>query len=315
MALTKSFKLNTGAAIPAIGLGTWQSQPEEVYNAVKTAIKSGYRHIDTAYAYGNEDAVGRGIKDGLKEVGLKREDVFVTTKLWSTFHRADDVQKGLDESLANLGLDYIDLYLMHWPVALTPGKGSLFPRHADGTRDLDQEIKGDFTITYRALEKALATGKTKAIGVSNFSTHNLDILLKATTVVPAVNQVELHRKYSRVLTYLPQTKLLNYCTEKGIHLTAYSPLGSTDSPLQKEPVLLEIAEKNNKSVAQTLISWAVQRGTSVLPKSVTPSRIEANFQDYKLSDEDFAKINEISTKHSQRLVQPDWGVTVFHDDQ
>ncbi|KAG2179092.1 hypothetical protein INT43_001942 [Umbelopsis isabellina] len=308
MSLTKTFKLNTGAPIPAIGLGTWQSKPEEVYNAVKTAIKSGYRHIDTAYAYGNEDAVGRGIKDALKEEGLKREDIFVTTKLWSTFHRPNDVAKGLDESLSNLGLDYIDLYLMHWPVALTPGKGSLFPRHEDGSRDLDQEIKGDFTISYLAMEKLVESGKTKAIGVSNFSTHNLDILLKKANIVPAVNQVELH-------PYLPQHKLLEYCTAKGIHLTAYSPLGSTDSPLQKEADLIAIAEKNNKTVAQTLISWAVQRGTSVLPKSVTPSRIEANFQDYKLSEEDFAKINEISKKHSQRLVSPDWGVTVFHDDQ
>ncbi|KAH8553325.1 NADP-dependent oxidoreductase domain-containing protein [Umbelopsis sp. PMI_123] len=308
MSLTKSFKLNTGADIPAIGLGTWQSKPEEVYTAVKTAITSGYRHIDTAYAYGNEDAVGRGIKDGLKEVGLKREDIFVTTKLWSTFHRPADVQKGLDESLASLGLEYIDLYLMHWPVALTPGKGTLFPRHPDGTRDRDPELNGDFTITYAAMEKLVETGKTKAIGVSNFSTHNLDTLLKSAKIVPAVNQVELH-------PYLPQNKLHEYCTAKGIHLTAYSPLGSTDSPLQKEPVLIEIAERNNKSVAQTLISWAVQRGTSVLPKSVTPSRITANFQDYKLSDEDFAKINEISSKHSQRLVEPDWGVTVFHDDE
>ncbi|CAM0136043.1 hypothetical protein VKS41_005573 [Umbelopsis sp. WA50703] len=308
MSLNKTFTLNTGAAIPAVGLGTWQSKPEEVYNAVKTAIQSGYRHIDTAYAYGNEDAVGRGIKDGLKEVGLKREDIFVTTKLWSTFHRPEYVEKGITESLTNLGLDYVDLYLMHWPVALTPGKDTLFPRLEDGTRDIDQEIKGDFTITYRAMEKIVESGRAKAIGVSNFSTHNLDILLKSVTVVPAVNQVELH-------PYLPQAKLLEYCTAKGIHMTAYSPLGSTDSPLQKEADLIAIAEKNNKTVAQTLISWAVQRGTSVLPKSVTPSRIQANFQDYKLSDEDFAKINAISQKHSQRLVSPDWGVTVFHEEQ
>ncbi|KAK9452527.1 NADP-dependent oxidoreductase domain-containing protein [Dipodascopsis uninucleata] len=305
MATGRVFKLNTGATIPAIGLGTWQSPDAEVYTAVISALKAGYRHIDSAAAYGNEESAGKAIKDS----GVPRESIFLTTKLWSTYHTR--VEEGLDESLQKLGTSYLDLYLMHWPVPMNPkGNHPLFPTKEDGSRDLIPADEWDFIKTWASMQELLKTGKVKAIGVSNFSIVNLEKLLSAptTTVVPAVNQVEMH-------PYNPQFKLLQYCTEKGIHITGYSPLGSTSAPLQDEPVIKAIAEATGKTPAQVLISWAVARGTSVIPKSVTPSRIEANFNDFVMSPEDVEKINGISKVTKRRIVQPSWGVTIFHDDE
>ncbi|KAK9479371.1 NADP-dependent oxidoreductase domain-containing protein [Lipomyces japonicus] len=303
MATGRFFTLNTGAKIPALGLGTWQSAPNEVYEAVLTAIKTGYRHIDTAFAYGNEAEVGKAIKDS----NVPRDQLFVTTKLWGTYHNKPE--ENLDISLKSLGLDYVDLYLVHWPVALNAeGNHPLFPTLPDGTRD--RLADWDFIKTWDLVQNLPKTGKAKAVGVSNFSTVNLEKLLNApsTKVVPAVNQVELH-------PYLPQDKLFKYTAEKGIHLTAYSPLGSTDAPLQKESVIQEIAKKTGKTAPQVLISWAISRGTSVIPKSVTKERIIANFDDFVLSDEDVAAVNAISKVTSKRVVSPNWGETVFHDDE
>ncbi|KAI9002969.1 Aldo/keto reductase [Hyaloraphidium curvatum] len=295
---TSHFTLNTGARIPSVGLGTWQSAPGEVAAAVEAAIRCGYRHVDCAFAYRNESEVGRGIKAS----GIKRDELFVTTKLWCTWHTR--VEACLDASLAALGLDHVDLYLMHWPVPLNPnGSDPYFPMRPDGSRDRLEDW--DFVKTWKSMEKLLATGKVKAIGVSNFSTVSLDVLLKEATVVPAVNQVELH-------PYLPQEKLKAYCDAKGIHLSAYSPLGSTNSPLQNDPVIKGVAEKLGRTVPQVLLSWGVQKGWSVLPKSVTPSRIEANFDIAVLPEEDFEAISAIKTR--RRFIKPNWGVPVFQDD-
>lgn len=270
-----------------------------------TALKTGYRHIDTAFMYDNEKPVGKAIRDS----GIPREEIFVTTKLASIDHTR--VQKALDVSLENLGLDYVDLYLMHWPVALNPENKShpKFPTLPNGNRDI--LFDRDFVSTYIDMQQLVKSGKTKSIGVSNFSVKNLKKLLASdsVTIKPAANQVELH-------PYLPQPELLLYCKKENIILEAYSPLGSTNSPLLSDSQLSKIAEKYNVSIANILISWAVWRGTVVLPKSVTPKRIESNFNIANLSDDDGKTIDEISKKvGTKRLINPNWApVVVFNDD-
>ncbi|KAI8336788.1 NADP-dependent oxidoreductase domain-containing protein [Chlamydoabsidia padenii] len=305
--IPKTYKLNTGAYIPTVGLGTWQATEENaVYNAVKIALKSGYRHIDTAFAYGNEAEVGRGIRDGLIEAGLKRQDIFVTTKLAPVQARPVNVPSAFATSLANLGLDYVDLYLMHWPVALNPASGQMIPLRPDGTRDIDPEVNGQFELTWAALEKLVEGKQVKAIGVCNFGIHNLERLLSSVKIPPAVNQIELH-------PYLPQFDVLEYCAAKGIHVTAYSPLGSTNSPFLSDPQLQKIASAHQTSVAGIMLSWGALRG-SVIPKSVTPTRIESNFNLVDLRDEEVNIINDLSKSNTQRIVRPKWGVPVFDDE-
>ncbi|KAI7901063.1 NADP-dependent oxidoreductase domain-containing protein [Cokeromyces recurvatus] len=308
MVCQKTFKLNNGHEIPAVGLGTWQAseQDDTVYKSIKAAIAAGYRHIDTAMMYGNEAEVGRGIRDGLKENGLERKDIFVTTKLATIDARPSYVPKALDDSLARLGLDYIDLYLMHWPIAMNPTTRQLIPLRPDGTRDIDEELQGKFELTYEAMEKLLDTGKVKSIGVANFSIPNLERLLKTAKVVPAVNQIELH-------PYLPQFKLVDYCTSKGIHCSAYSPLGSSQSTLFQNETLVKIAKAHHASVAQILISWGITR-TSVLPKSVNPERIASNIETVTLSEDEMNDINNISKTTTKRFIRPAWGVPVFDED-
>jgi glycerol 2-dehydrogenase (NADP+) len=255
------FILNTGENIPALGLGkylpalelilltwicsgTWQSKSGEVERAVEYAISIGYRHIDAAYSYGNEEEVGKGLKKAF-EAGVKREDVFVTTKLWSTHHKR--VQENLDMSLAKLGLDYVDLYLMHWPVAMNPnGNHPLFPTTPDGSRDVD--FSRNHVDTYLDMEKLVDTGKVKAIGVANYSVMYLKELLACASIVPAVNQIENH-------PLLPQDDVLDFCKVNGIHITAYSPLGSTGSPLLTLPAVQQIATKHSFSSASVLLSY------------------------------------------------------------
>ncbi|CAO3685278.1 unnamed protein product [Rhizopus stolonifer] len=298
MSLGRTFQLNTGATIPALGLGTWQSKPNEVYEAVLIALKNGYRHIDAAFIYGNEKEVGQAIKDSK----VPREELFITTKLWNTSHSPAAVEKALQVSLDNLQLEYLDLYLIHWPVAFKGGEEKV-PRDEAGNVQLEDV---DFAETYAALEK-LVGPKVRAIGVSNFNIAKLEKLAKTQKIVPAVNQVELH-------PFLPQDDLINYCKEHKILVTAYSPLGSTNSPFLKDEKIAKIAEKYTTTPAQVLISWAIQRGTIVIPKSVTESRIISNFQDIELKDEDFNALNRlVETQKTNRLIDPFnfWGIDVF----
>ncbi|KAL5361669.1 NADP-dependent oxidoreductase domain-containing protein [Aspergillus floccosus] len=251
----KVYTLNTGDKIPAIGLGTWQSKPNEVREAVKNALLKGYRHIDTALAYGNEAEVGDGIRDS----GVPRSEIWITTKLDNTWHHR--VQEGIDSSLKSLGTDYVDLYLVHWPSSTDPN---------DKSKHLPD---WDFIKTWQEMQKLPATGKVRNIGVSNFGIKNLEKLLNdpSCKIVPAVNQIELHPNN-------PSPKLVAYNTSKGIHSTGYSCLGSTDSPLYKDPTLLQLAEKKGKTPQQVLLQWGIQKGWSVIPKSVNKARIDANFE-------------------------------------
>jgi glycerol 2-dehydrogenase (NADP+) len=271
----RTFTLNTGDKIPAVGLGTWQSKPNEVKNAVEAALRAGYRHIDTALAYGNEREVG----DGIKASGVPRDQIWLTTKLDNPWHKR--VQEGIDSSLASLQTDYVDLYLMHWPSSTDPN-------------DLKSHLPDwDFVDTWREMQKLVGSGKVRNIGVSNFGIHNLERLLAdpSCKTVPAVNQIELH-------PCNPSPKLLEYNKSKGIHSTAYSCLGSTDSPLYKNETLLKIAEAKGKSPQQVLLQWGLHRGTSVIPKSVSSNRIEANFDldGWGLSDDEVKQISAIKDR-------------------
>lgn len=277
------FELNTGDSIPAIGLGTWQSEPGQVRDAVRIALQNGYRHIDTALAYGNEKEVGQGIKDSK----VPREEIWVTTKLNNPWHKR--VPEGIDQSLKDLGLDYVDLYLIHWPCSTNPD-------------DEDHVLKDwDYVKTWIEMQKLAGTGKVKNLGVSNFAPKHIKALEAHPEfkITPAVNQIELHPN-------CPSPKYLDYFKSKGIHLTAYSPLGSTNSPLNKHKELNALAESKGKSLAQVLLMWGIQRGTSVVPKSVTESRIKANFEidGWELSKAEMAKIDGLTERF--KVCTDDW---------
>lgn len=294
----RSLKLNTGAEIPALGLGTWQSRGDAGYISTKAALEAGYMHVDTAAIYKNEDQVGRAIR----ESNVPREKLFVTTKLWCTQQR--EPAKALDESLQKLGLDYVDLYLMHWPVPMDPkackdGDVLQIPELPSGERAIDKDW--DFVRTWEGMEKLLDTGKVRAIGVSNFSISNLETLFAKCKVVPACNQVEVH-------PLLPQHELLEFCQKKGIVLEAYSPLGSTNAPILQDELIKELAEKHNVQPAQLVISWHLQRGYVVLPKSSNPDRVASNLQTLRVPDEDMEALNTLSKKRGEmRVVNPKFG--------
>ncbi|KAL5330098.1 hypothetical protein ACEPPN_003622 [Leptodophora sp. 'Broadleaf-Isolate-01'] len=294
MAPQSHFKLNTGAVIPAVGLGTWKSEKGEVRKAVAYALKDGYRHIDAALIYGNENEVGQGIKDS----GVPRSEIFVTSKLWNTHQH--NVADGLQKSLDALGLDYLDLYLIHWPVRLVANETSdLLPTNPDGSRSVDRSW--DQGETWRQMEEVYKSGKVRAIGVANWSIPYLEELRKTWKVVPAVNQVELH-------PLLPQHELREYCDKLGILLEAYSPLGSTGAPIMSDPTIQDIAAKNGVSAATVLISYHVNKGVVVLPKSVTEKRISSNKEIVSLSPEDLAVLDALTANgNAKRLNTPLWG--------
>lgn len=264
--LVDTYKLNDGNRIPCIGFGTWQSTGEEAYNAVLWALKAGYRHIDTAAVYGNEEMVGKAIKDSK----IPREELYITTKLWNDVRGYEETKKAFNESLTKLGLDYVDLYLIHWP---NPVKYR--------QNHLEMNIE-----SYKAMEDLVKEGKIKSIGVSNFLIHHLKDLMASTSIVPAVNQIKLHPG-------LLQEEVVEFCRANDILLEAYSPLGTGKVLEAKE--LVDLANKYSKSVAQICIRYSLQKGFLPLPKSVNEGRIYTNADvfDFNLSDEDMKIIDNM----------------------
>lgn len=304
---TSTLTLNTGAAMPCVGLGTWKAEPNEVGAAVEHAIiECGYRHIDCAAVYGNEKEVGAVFGKVFRGGAVKREDVFVTSKLWNTEHARGDVRAACEATLRDLKLDYLDLYLMHW--ALAESKGG----HIYDAKDSLIMLPISIRETWEAMEELVSAGLVRAIGVSNFTAPLLLDLFSYAKTKPAVNQIELH-------PYLQQSRLVDFCHRLGMVVTAYSPLArsgyeSMSMRLLDEEVIRRIAAMHGKTPAQVVIRWAIQRETIVIPKSTHPERIKENIGvfDFELSESDMHEIAGLD--RGLRIVDPyEWGRIPYFD--
>jgi 2,5-diketo-D-gluconate reductase A len=255
-------KLNDGTQIPQLGFGVFQIEPDKTAAAVKTALAIGYRHIDTAEMYGNEKEVGQGVRDA----GLDRGEVFITSKLNNGFHKPDDARRAFDGTLSALGSDYVDLFLIHWPLPTLYG--------------------GDFVSTWTVLEEFARDGRARSIGVSNFQPEHLDRLANESAVVPAVNQIEVH-------PYFTNEKVRAYGREHGIATEAWSPIAQ--GKVLGDPVIRRIADAVGRSPAQVVLRWHIQRGDIVFPKSVSPERMKSNFElfDFELGSADMDAISAL----------------------
>lgn len=254
--------LSNGVEIPMVGFGVFKTQSgDETVNAVKWALEAGYRHIDTAHIYGNEESVGKG----MKESGVPREEIFLTTKLWNAYIREGKVRENFEESLKKLGTDYIDLYLIHWP--------------ADGRNE-----------AWKVMEELYAEGKIRAIGVSNFHKYHYEELMQTAIIKPMVNQIESNPRFNN-------DELIKYCQSEGILVEAWSPLGGNGTSMLTNETLVDIGAKYNKSAAQVVIRWNIQKDVVVLPKSANQGRIAQNYDvfDFELSKEDMDAITALNT--------------------
>ncbi|KAK4703434.1 hypothetical protein P7C70_g2785, partial [Phenoliferia sp. Uapishka_3] len=337
--MVSQFTLSTGAKIDLVGYGTWQAAPNEVKVGISEAIKAGYRktkrgyinvtltlphslshnvrpprHLDLAKIYQNQEEV----RAGIAAAGVPRSELFLTSKLWNTSHRPDLVEPALDDTLKELGVEYLDLYLIHWPVPFEPRPAThtteLFPLNEKKEVSIDTETT--LVDTWKAMIKLLDTGKVKAIGVSNFTVEAIDKISAATGVVPAAHQIERH-------PLLIQPELVAHHKAKNIHITAYSPLGNNNvgaPKLFEYPEVIKIAEKLSVTPAQVLIAWGQVGGHSVIPKSITPSRIQSNFQQITLPKEDFdeiSKLGEAARRHRFNIpndYDPSWHFNVFGEE-
>ncbi|MBI1287472.1 MAG: aldo/keto reductase [Flavobacteriales bacterium] len=282
----KQLTFRNGDKLDILGLGTWKSKPGEVYQAIRSAINIGYRHFDCAFIYMNEKEIGQAFADAFAAGDVKREDVWITSKLWNNSHRKEDVLPALKKTLSDLQLDYLDLYLVHWP--------HVFKKDFMGATKAEETwstAEVPHIETWSEMEAAVELGLAKHIGVCNFNKHKLGNLIDKATIKPEMNQVELH-------PMLQQNDLLEFCKENHVHVTAYSPLGSpdrsagmkaSDEPnLFEHPVIKELAGKHNCTEAQIMIAWAMERGTAVIPKSVNEGRQLQNFRstEIHLSEDD-----------------------------
>lgn len=269
MSQVPTIELNDGVKIPQLGFGVFQIKPEETAAAVNKALEIGYRHIDTAEMYGNEKQVAQGIRDA----GLDRGEVFVTSKLNNGFHKPDDARRAFDETLKKLDSDYVDLFLIHWP--------------------LPTLYDGDFVSTWKVFEEFARDGRARSIGVSNFQVAHLQRLANDTDTVPSVNQIELH-------PYFGNDEVRAYGREHGIATEAWAPIAQ--GKVLDDPVINRVAEARGKSAAQVVLRWHIQRGDIVFPKSVTPERVKANFElfDFELDDSDMDAISALNKGESGR---------------
>ncbi|KAF3481914.1 GCY protein [Arthroderma uncinatum] len=299
-----TFKLSNGVTIPGLGFGTFSNEGSkgEAYKAVLHALRTGYRHLDCAWFYLNEDEIGQAIQDFLKEnTSVKRSDLFITTKVWNHLHEKDEVAWSLDNSLKNLQLDYVDLFLVHWPIACEKDDKWMPKIGPDGKYVIKKELTENPEPTWRAMEALYDAGKAKAIGVSNFTISGVKQILSFARVPPHVNQIEIH-------PFLPNTELVDFCFSKNIMPQAYSPLGSqnqvptTGEKVGTNPTLNEIAKNGGHTLAQVLIAWGEKRGYVVLPKSSNPQRIESNFKEIELSNEEFEAVNKVAEGRHSRFV-------------
>lgn len=265
--LQQTTTLHNGVEMPWFGIGVFKvEEGPELVNAIKFAIKHGYRSIDTAAIYGNEAGVGQAIKEGMEEAGISREELFITSKVWNSDLGYESTIQAFETSLNKLGLDYLDLYLIHWPV------------------------EGKYKLAWRALETLYKEGKVKAIGVSNFQVHHLQELMKDADIKPMINQVEYHPR-------LTQMEVKTFCQSNGIQLEAWSPL--MQGQLLDQPILSDIAKKYNKTVPQIILRWDLQNGVVTIPKSTKEHRIveNANIFDFELSKEDMKRIDDLNQNH------------------
>ncbi|MFP3591102.1 aldo/keto reductase [Chryseobacterium sp. SIMBA_038] len=286
-------KKNNTLNMPILGVGTLIPDAATTINAVMYALEAGFRHFDAAERYRNESEVGEALKLGMAVNGIAREDIFITTKLWNTNHRPDRVEAAFNASLERLQLDYLDLYLIHTPFAFQAGEEQ-DPRDENGNIIYDQDVS--LYDTWKAMESLVDQGKTRAIGLSDVNVEQLKEIYESARIKPAVVQVESH-------PYLPETELLEFCKEKGIIFLAFAPLGHGIRPgLLENPVIVEIAESIQKTPAQVLLAWAVQRGTALLTTPKTEERAKENFNIPSLSEEAMAKINNITTRQRYNQV-------------
>jgi len=283
-----------GDRLPALGLGTWKAAPGEVGAAVRTALELGYRHLDCAAIYGNEREIGAALGQAFAAGVLRREELWVTSKLWNDSHAPGDVRPALARTLADLGLEQLDLYLMHWPVALRPGVGL-----PDRLEQLVSLAEQPLTATWAAMETLVAEGLCRHIGVSNFKRSSLELLLEQGRLAPELNQIERH-------PYLQQQELLHFCQQQQVLVTAYRPLGSPSSPekagLLHDPVLQAIAAELAATPAQVALAWGLQQGTAVIPKSVQAPRLASNLAASQLSLSPAALGQLAALERNERLV-------------
>ncbi|KAH8668156.1 aldehyde reductase I [Tricladium varicosporioides] len=302
-------KLNNGVEMPALGFGTFTDEnvPGEIKAAVLTALDAGYRHLDCAWYYQNESEVGSALKTWLSQnPSVLRKDLFITTKVWPHLMEPEDVEWSLNNSLGNLGLEYVDAFLIHWPFAVERTEDRKVKLGDDGKYILKNPLTANLEPTWRAMEKLYTVGKTRTLGASNFTTHHLTSLLSYASVPPSINQIEIH-------PYFPNTALLDFCFSHSILPVAYSPLGSQNQlksqsqgiqPLTKDEILLGLAEKKGVSLAQVCISWGLKRGYAVVPTSRKEARIRENFRLAELSENEMRLVESVKEGRERRFVNP-----------